>query len=92
MQRENVGELLEAKTEECRLFAETTLEARAAEATLEAARAAAEGEAAALRARLGRLRYRAADRAARVVGKVPFLPGMIRSTAGLMISLIRKTG
>ena len=77
-QRANLYELLDAKTEECK--------------RLETVSATAVIELTAMRARLSRFRYRIVDRGAQVLGKVPLLPGIIRSTADAIIRLTRKTG
>ncbi len=92
MQRANLGELLEAKMEECMRLEAARAAAAAEIEALEAARAAAAAAIAAMQARLGRLRYRAVDRAARIAAKVPVLPEMVRSTAGAIIRLAQKPG
>jgi hypothetical protein len=56
---------------------------------LETPRANSADEVAALQARLGRLRYRAVDKAARIAGRVPLLPSVVRSMATAMIRLAR---
>jgi predicted O-methyltransferase YrrM len=90
IQRANLYELLDAKIEECK-----HLEAVPAEIELAAMRV----QLAAMRVQVdttmqarSRFRYRIVDRAGQVIGKVPFLPGIIRFTARGIIRLVRKTG
>jgi hypothetical protein len=85
MQRANLYELLDVKTQECKGLEEVR-------AATEEVRAATMIELAALRMRLGRLRYRIVDKAAQVLGRVPLLPGVLRSTMGAIIRLIRERG